>query len=386
VPRFELLEGRTLPSTLTVLNNTDHDDGSLRAAITAAASGDTINFDSSLAGQTITLTSGELAINKSLDIEGLGADRLTISGNDASRIFDITDAGVTVTLAGLTISHGRAPVGAGIDNIGHLSVVASTLDYNQVVAAEHGEGRGGAIYNSSGATLPVTDSPFIGNQVLGGNGSPGSLGGRGRGGAISNTGATLTITSSTFTANQALGGYGNTGDGGAISSRETSTLTVTGSTFTRNQAVGGNGGNSDDTGFTGFLGQGQGGAISISLSDTTVTDSTFTSNQALGGNGGVQGSGAPATAQIGGALGGAIQASPTPAGVGLRVTNCTFIRNQAIGGSGATGGTSTTLTGIGFGQGGAISSNADVAVTDSMFISNQAVGGSTDVGAAVPVP
>src|SRR5262249_9535270 len=116
VPRFEVLEGRTLPSTFTVLNNTDHDDGSLRPAITAAASGDTINFDPSLAGQTITLTSGELAINKSLDIEGLGANRLTISGNDASRIFDVTDAGVTVTLAGLTISHGQATEGAGIDN------------------------------------------------------------------------------------------------------------------------------------------------------------------------------------------------------------------------------------------------------------------------------
>src|SRR5690349_7043868 len=49
VPRFEVLEGRTLPSTLTVLNNTDHDDGSLRAMITAAASGDTISFDPSLA-------------------------------------------------------------------------------------------------------------------------------------------------------------------------------------------------------------------------------------------------------------------------------------------------------------------------------------------------
>src|SRR5262245_19554404 len=72
-PRLEGLEDRTGLSTLTVTNNLDSGAGSLRAAIKAASSGDTIVFDSSLAGQTITLTSGELAINQSLDIEGPGA-------------------------------------------------------------------------------------------------------------------------------------------------------------------------------------------------------------------------------------------------------------------------------------------------------------------------
>src|SRR5712691_4688912 len=90
VPRIEPLEDRTVLSMLTVTNPADSGDGSLRAAIAAAQSGDQIVFDTSLNGQTITLTSGELAIDKSLDIEGLGADRLTVSGNDASRIFDIT--------------------------------------------------------------------------------------------------------------------------------------------------------------------------------------------------------------------------------------------------------------------------------------------------------
>src|SRR5262245_18676850 len=69
-PRLELLEGRSLPSTLTVLNNFDSGPASLRAQIAAAGNGDTIVFAPSLTGQTIILTSGELAINKSLDIEG----------------------------------------------------------------------------------------------------------------------------------------------------------------------------------------------------------------------------------------------------------------------------------------------------------------------------
>src|SRR5713226_8317650 len=82
VPRLELLEDRTVLSTLTVTNPADSGDGSLRAAIAAAQSGDQIIFDTSLNGKTITLTSGELAIAQSLDIEGPGADKLAISGND----------------------------------------------------------------------------------------------------------------------------------------------------------------------------------------------------------------------------------------------------------------------------------------------------------------
>src|SRR5437879_13754988 len=74
VPRLEPLEGRTVLSTLTVTNPADSGDGSLRAAIAAAQSGDQIVFDTSLKGQTITLTSGQLAITQSLDTEGPGAN------------------------------------------------------------------------------------------------------------------------------------------------------------------------------------------------------------------------------------------------------------------------------------------------------------------------
>ena len=98
---------------VTVLNTNDSGPGSLRDAIAIASSGDTIAFDPSLAGQTITLTSGELAITKNLDIEGLGADDLTISGNHAGRVFDIS-GGATVTIAGLTIADGLADHGGGI--------------------------------------------------------------------------------------------------------------------------------------------------------------------------------------------------------------------------------------------------------------------------------
>ena len=92
------MEDRTLLSTFVVTSPLDDGSaGTLRSKIAAAHSGDTIDFASSLAGDTITLnpTFGELLITKSLDIEGPGANLLTISGNDASRVFDISSAATT---------------------------------------------------------------------------------------------------------------------------------------------------------------------------------------------------------------------------------------------------------------------------------------------------
>src|SRR5208282_3776631 len=86
LPRLEVLEDRSLTSTYTVTNLLDGlypgPSGSLRAAIN---SGDnTIAFAPGLHG-TITLNSlsGELPINHSVTINGPGANRLSVSGDDA---------------------------------------------------------------------------------------------------------------------------------------------------------------------------------------------------------------------------------------------------------------------------------------------------------------
>src|SRR5437660_7387777 len=129
VPRLEPLEDRTVLSTLTVTNPADSGDGSLRAVIATAQSGDQIVFDTSLKGQTITLTSGPLAIAQSLDIEGPGADKLAVSGNHASRVFAVS-AGVTVIIAGLTISDGMvvgSDGGGGILNMGSTPTLANDV-------------------------------------------------------------------------------------------------------------------------------------------------------------------------------------------------------------------------------------------------------------------
>jgi hypothetical protein len=51
-------------NTITVTNTNDSGPGSLRQALAEANDGDTIDFDPSLNGQTITLTSAELAVKR----------------------------------------------------------------------------------------------------------------------------------------------------------------------------------------------------------------------------------------------------------------------------------------------------------------------------------
>src|SRR5262245_57953184 len=110
-PYLEVLEGRCLPSTFTVLNLLDAGSGSLRAAVAAANTNpgtDTINFGTT---GTIALTSGQLDITDSLTINGPGASALTVSGNNASRVFKITSSTTDVDIRDLTIAHGAADNG-----------------------------------------------------------------------------------------------------------------------------------------------------------------------------------------------------------------------------------------------------------------------------------
>src|SRR5262249_36844537 len=132
-PAIEALENRTLPSTLVVLNNSDSGPSSLRDRIASAASGDTIIFSPALAGETITLTSGQLNIAKNLTIHGLGAQELTISGNAASRVFDVS-GGVAVSIDSLTVADGEAPVGGGG---GILNEIGTTLNLTHVTVTNN---------------------------------------------------------------------------------------------------------------------------------------------------------------------------------------------------------------------------------------------------------
>src|SRR5260370_22070141 len=157
IPVLEILEDRTVPSTLMVTNNNDLGPGSLRNAIVGSHAGDTIRFDASLAGQTITLKTGELAINHNLKIVGLGSGQLTIDGSGQTRIFDIS-AATKVSISGLTLADGLAG------------------------AASPNGSEGGGIFDSSGR-LALRDVIFSNDGALGSTGGAGQNGGAAQSGA-----------------------------------------------------------------------------------------------------------------------------------------------------------------------------------------------------------
>jgi hypothetical protein len=143
------LAGGTATATITincgptvVTNSNDSGAGSLRDIILHACPGATITFNMTPGNVTspITLTSGQLLIDKNLTINGPGASSLAVSGNNARRVFNI-DSG-TVTISGLTITQGLADAsntpanfGGGVYNKGNLTlndcVVAGNLKRQQ---------------------------------------------------------------------------------------------------------------------------------------------------------------------------------------------------------------------------------------------------------------
>jgi autotransporter-associated beta strand protein len=198
-------------------------DTTLRGAILYVGTGGTITFQSGVTG-TITLTGPELDITNSMTITGPGASTLTVSGNNASRVFSI-NSGVTASISGLTIANGKVGKGAGILNGGTLILQNSTLSGNSATASG-----GGGIYNSGTLTLQ--------NSTLSGNSAPGP------GGGIDNYKGTLSLQNCTLWGNTAgVFGGGIENDQGAA--------TVLNTSLAGNAASSGTGGGIDN--FNGTL-------------------------------------------------------------------------------------------------------------------------------------
>ncbi len=249
----------------TVTKTADTDDGvcnsdcSLREAISAAnasPSDDVIDFDFNVFvnPQTIILSGSELVIanNGTLRISGFTADRLTIDGNNSSRIIsngpnavtfisDVTftngngvgaassgrggaiyNNGGALTLSNLVITGNRANTGGGTNNAGSGSVMTVN---NSVISNNTSTSSGGGMQNFSSSTL------IINNSTINGNTSGGSTGG----GAMQANGM-VRITNSTITLNNAAGG-----SGGGISYNGTG-MTLTNVTIVKNTSTNNGGG------------------------------------------------------------------------------------------------------------------------------------------------
>ncbi|MBA8888626.1 hypothetical protein FHW12_002859 [Dokdonella fugitiva] len=218
-----------LAGAATVTNCDDAGAGSLRDAVANAAAGETIDV-AGLACNTIVLTGGALAVTVAdLTVQGPGSGALSISGNDASRVFEQPAAGAHLVLRGLALTHG------------------------------HAGGDGGCV--QAGGDLVLDD--VVANACAAGSATTALV----SGGAVAVTG-NATLTGGAFDANHVDGTQRVRGGAIAVGN----TLTVTGTSFTNNTAWSHAEGNPNDD-------VAEGGAI-FALGDTHLTDSTITGNTA----------------------------------------------------------------------------------------------------------
>ena len=256
--------GTAWAGTMTVTSLADDGDGicdatcTLRDAVISAASGDQIVFSNSLTyPDAVYLGGQEILLYKSLSIVGPGADKLSIDGDNSSRLFELV-ANASVSFSGLTLTQGRV---SGTGGAGPSSTA-----------------QGGAFFVGAGSTLALWNCVVSYNHVFGGQGSsgpggPAGSGGDAYGGAIFSTG-TLQIHGTRFSNNGALGGPGGMGFPGGF-------------------ANGGTGGNA------------LGGAL-YSSGQTEILGSQFSDNGTLGGPGGAAGPGAQFSGSGGSTQGGAM--------------------------------------------------------------------------------
>ncbi len=215
-------------------NTNDSGPGSLRQAIADVASGGTIAFSSLFSGpeqinepdapQTITLTSGTLVINKAVTISGTGANLLTVSGNNATRVFTITSGPGVVNISGMTITGGNA-IGGNPAGFGGGINSERELNLTDVHFTNNRAGLGGGavfLFSRNGVFSGCTFSNNTADSQAG---------------AINyeaNSGTTLRIINSTFSGNNG-GGFG-----GAILNQGSGTnsiVEITNSTIANNTAT-----------------------------------------------------------------------------------------------------------------------------------------------------
>jgi hypothetical protein len=286
-------ECKAINQSQDVQFNSNNNADPLGAAISGAASGDTI--------RVMGTCTGNFVIDKDLTLRGRHAEKQMdeVNGGGSGTVLGIAGA-FDLTLVDLTITGGTTGVG---NDVGSLSLIRTQVTGNggmgvanvlfgstttiedSVISANAGlgvfNGRGelsisnsrvtsnegggvGALHNviritgsliagnTGGSGISTGDGAFISNSVIEGNTTDGT------GGGVSSFGR-VEITDSTISGNTA-------GQGGGIYNHLGTTLAITRSDVTSNHATGG----------AGFLGNGGGiyndGALS--LADSSVTGNT----------------------------------------------------------------------------------------------------------------
>ncbi len=250
----------TAAAPIVVTNNSDHDAGSLRAALTAAeAAGDdtitvnpgvgtiklstpitfTMNGALTISGNGVEVDANgqESALDETGGTGALSIDDVTVSGAHSTSTKSgaiVTEATGNVTLSNCTIASNTANAPAQSDiaamtvlGKGTLTVNRCSFTNNTMTGADHVD-VGGALDVEGGAAV-ITDSAFTKNKATAGANSV-------AGGAIDTEGGTLSVTNTSIAENTVTAGASSDAAGGVVS--EGGDMTVTNSTISGNQGAG----------------------------------------------------------------------------------------------------------------------------------------------------
>jgi CSLREA domain-containing protein len=246
---------------------------SLRSAITQSntlgagnLTVDTSQFTGS-SPWTSTLTGGVLLLNSNVTITGPGATELTISGDNASSVFQVS-VGANVSIEGLSVVEGASATnGGGISNAGSLTLDDVTVSNSTAVQ------NGGGLYSTG--TLTVNSSTISANTATlngGGVATTGTsvfydstIAGNAagvNGGGIDNSGP-LSVPQSTFFGNSAV-------DGSGIENEPAGTLNLVQSTLSGNTSSSQTGGSVTN--------------LNATAGSVTIANSIVSGNTAFGGD------------------------------------------------------------------------------------------------------
>lgn len=280
---FGAFSANAQAATFSVVSNADTNDANpgdgvcadtsgnctLRAAVqeTNALSGaDSITF--SLSAPMVSLILGEILITNNLTVTG----NAVINANNASRVFNIQRAGITVTLQSLTITGGKSGAGqsGGCINVSQANLTVENSSVRNCFA----ESSGGGIAAGNGV-FRLINSTLENNTASGNGGGGATVGGNGSeilnsriinnnapraGGGLEILGGVGIISNTTISGNQAGGGGG---------------IVVTfGSARISNSTVSGNGAAR------------AGGGIALPYGNVVLTNSTVSGNSVSNGEGG----------------------------------------------------------------------------------------------------
>lgn len=379
-------------ATFTVSNTGDTGTDSLRDAVDQAnrsAGADTITFGGGVSG-TITFSSGAIDIFDALTIIGPGAPRLSLSGNNTSRIFHVapTTPGdvFAVSISGLSLINASTP-----DDGGAVFVGDSDLTVSNCVFRNNSAQRGGALYAfpAASTTLTLRNTRFENNNASADGGgfgaqdidsvvvenvaATGNIAAKNGGGAFIRA-VSLNISLSDFsnnTSSTVAPGIGGISGGGGLridGSKATATTTISATRLNSNTSQKGQGGalwisalppdalpivaqsTLERVQVSGNTADLAGGGIFGGQVNVTLRDSSITSNNAQQAGGGIafQNAGALTLANL--TLAGNASALANGGGMysagatALSVASSTIAGNSAASGGGiARDGTGATL-------------------------------------------